>query len=122
VNFPFYIPWEKKLNFNSTLTLPPYLSYGFTGRNWWTNPVDNTQHHRLGELKRRGLLPRQVEDVLYLLKKKGNAAAHDNVGSLVDATLLLQSAFYLGKCLVDAYRLGGSEALVKFVLPTQRDT
>lgn len=34
-------------------------------------PVDNTQHHRLGELKRQGLLPRQVEDILYLLNKEG---------------------------------------------------
>lgn len=86
------------------------------------SPVDNTQHHRLGELKRRGLLPRQVEDILYLLKKKGNAAAHDNVGSLADATLLLQSAFHLGKWLVNTYGLGGSEAPVDFVLPVQRDT
>lgn len=39
------------------------------------SPVGNTQHHRLGELKRQGLLPRQVEDILYLLKKKENAAA-----------------------------------------------
>ena len=85
-------------------------------------PVDNTQHHRLGELKRQGLLPRQVEDILYLLKKKGNAAAHDNIGTLADATLLLQSAFHLGKWLVNTYGLGETTVPVEFVLPVQRDT
>lgn len=40
--------------------------------------ADNTQHRRLGELKRHGLLPRQVEDILHLIKQKGNAAAHQN--------------------------------------------
>jgi type I restriction enzyme R subunit len=34
-------------------------------------PVDNTQHHRLGELKRQGLLPRQVEDILIPAQEEG---------------------------------------------------
>lgn len=46
---------------------------------------ENTQHRRLAELKRQGLLPQQVEDILHLIKRKGNAAAHQNVGSQPDA-------------------------------------
>lgn len=33
--------------------------------------VENTQHRRLEEIKRQGLLPRQVENILQLLKRKG---------------------------------------------------
>jgi type I restriction enzyme R subunit len=69
-----------------------------------------------------GLLSRQVEDILYLLKKKGNAAAHDNVGLLADVILLLQSAFHLGKWLVRTYGVGAAVVPVEFMLPTQRDT
>ena len=85
-------------------------------------PTENTQHNRLGELKRQGLLPRQVQDILYLLKSKGNAAAHDNVGSLGDASLLLESAFHLGKWLLNTYATGVVQAPETFSLPTPRDT
>lgn len=75
-----------------------------------------------GELKCQGQLPRQVEDILYLLKKKGNAAAHDNVGSLADVIFLLQSAFHLGKWLVSTYGVDAAVVPVEFMLPAQRDT
>lgn len=81
---------------------------------------ENTQHRRLAELKRQGLLPQQVEDILHLIRRKGNAAAHQNVGSQPDAEVLLKAAYHLGKWLQDAY---GNQVSVPpaFVLPVQRD-
>lgn len=81
---------------------------------------ENTQHRRLAELKRQGLLPQQVEDILHLIKRKGNAAAHQNEGSQPDAEVLLKAAYHLGKWLQDAY---GNQVSVPpaFVLPVQRD-
>ena len=84
--------------------------------------ADNTQHRRLGELKRQGLLPRQVEDILHLIKQKGNAAAHQNAGNITDSAILLESAYHLGKWVVDAYGTVGKAAPPPFVMPQQRDT
>ncbi|AIZ63740.1 hypothetical protein PK28_08610 [Hymenobacter sp. DG25B] len=85
--------------------------------------VENTQHRRLEELKRQGILPRQVEDILHLIKRKGNVAAHQNTGTAEDAALLLESAYHLGKWLLDAY--GENllpEGILPFTLPQLRDT
>ncbi|WP_139921413.1 type I restriction-modification system endonuclease [Hymenobacter sp. DG01] len=84
--------------------------------------AENTQHRRLEELKYQGLLPRQVEDILQLLKRRGNKAAHENAGTLADASVLLESAYHLGKWLLDAY--GSTEAATPpaFELPEYRDT
>ncbi|WP_162549837.1 type I restriction-modification system endonuclease [Hymenobacter nivis] len=84
--------------------------------------VENTQHRRLEELKRQGLLPRQVEDILQLFKRKGNVAAHQNVGSFADATILLESAYHLGKWVADAYSAMGAANPPPFLLPEPRNT
>jgi type I restriction enzyme R subunit len=84
--------------------------------------VENTQHRRLEELKRQRLLPRQVEDILHLIKRKGNAAAHENTGSLTDAKTLLEAAYHLGKWLLDVYGVQDAPQPPAFVLPPQRDT
>ena len=85
--------------------------------------AENTQHRRLEELQRQRLLPKQVEDILHLLKRKGNVAAHQNVGTVEDAAMLLESAFHLGKWLIDAYGAAQVVGTVRpFELPIQRDT
>ena len=85
--------------------------------------VENTQHRRLEELKRQGLLPRQVEDMLHLLKRKGNVAAHENSGSFQDAAVLLESVFHLGKWLVDSYSVMHDPGVPPtFLVPTHRYT
>ena len=86
------------------------------------SPTENTQHRRLGELNRQGLLPQQVEDILHLIKRKGNAAAHENMGSLADAAVLLKSAHHLGKWLLTAYGTRGTAAVPEFVLPEPGST
>lgn len=46
----------------------------------------------LRALKLRGVLPRDVADFFYLLKRLGNAAAHENAGSASDALTALKTA------------------------------
>lgn len=85
-------------------------------------PSENTQHRRLGELNRQGLLPQQVADILHLIRSKGNLAAHENAGSLTDATVLLTAAYRLGRWLRTAYGAGGAATVPEFVLPEPGST
>ncbi len=48
-------------------------------------------------LSEEDIVPTVVKDMLFLLKKKGNAAVHDSKGSLKDAKEALESVFLIGK-------------------------
>lgn len=50
----------------------------------------------LRALKMRSLLPREISELLYQLKKAGNAAAHEDAGTRSEALAALKIAHYLG--------------------------
>ena len=66
-------------------------------------PKINSFHNRLKILEFEGILPEQVKDLLFLLKRKGNSAVHDNSGTLVDAKSELLSAFKISKWFYETY-------------------
>ena len=57
--------------------------------------VDNTHQARLKMLWQKGLLPRDINDIFYVLRKKRNEAVHDTCVYLRDGSSLLQSALRL---------------------------
>ncbi len=48
-------------------------------------PVDKTQANRVRVLKQNGLLPYEIDQILYTLRKARNKAAHDGYQSVDDA-------------------------------------
>ena len=66
-------------------------------------PRDNSFHNQLVMLTEEDILPTVVKDILFLLKKKGNTAVHDNKGSLKEAKEVLESVFWIGKWYYNTY-------------------
>ena len=52
-----------------------------------TPPNKNTAFKRIDMLSREGLLPREVVDILNLVRKARNKAAHEDWGTTEDATV-----------------------------------
>lgn len=65
--------------------------------------VDNTHAARIRILKREGLLPRKIDDVLYALRKTRNDAVHEGSDSIEDAKTLLRLAFSLSTWFMEVY-------------------
>ena len=80
--------------------------------------VDNTHANRIRLLKRAGLLPREIDDALYLLRKTRNSAVHDVADSLEDAQTLLSLAYQLATWFMEIYGDWGFIA-PSFTLPVQ---
>ena len=53
---------------------------------------DNTHSNRIRILKRAGLLPRDIDNTLYLLRKTRNSAVHTGTDSVEDAKTLVSLA------------------------------
>ncbi|WP_338874894.1 type I restriction-modification system endonuclease [Spirosoma sp. SC4-14] len=66
-------------------------------------PYDNSFHNRLVTLVDEKLLPFAIKDLLFLIKKKGNPAVHENLGSAADANQVLQAAFTVAKWFYETY-------------------
>lgn len=81
-------------------------------------PVPNTFHTRIKMLEEEHLLSTAVSDLFFLIKKKGNTAAHEGKGTFDDAKSCLYAAFQLAKWFCEVYSSDG-EALnqIKFILP-----
>ncbi len=58
-------------------------------------PVDKTQANRVRILKQNGLLPYEIDQILYTLRKARNKAAHDGYQSVDDAKTNTSLAFKL---------------------------
>lgn len=83
--------------------------------------VDNTHANRIRLLKRTGLLPREIDDTLYLLRKTRNSAVHTGADSAEDAETLLSLAYQLAVWFMETYGDWKFTAQ-EFVLPPEEHT
>ena len=51
--------------------------------------TENTHANRIRSLKKAGLLPQEIDNTLYLLRKTRNSAVHTGADSVDDAKMLL---------------------------------
>lgn len=88
-------------------------------------PDDNTFHNRLKILESQKLLPRVIQDLFFLIRKKGNLAVHDNVGTFAEAKQGLNAAFQIGKWFYETYANGNlnvASLLFQEPINTQAET
>lgn len=64
---------------------------------------DNTHANRIKILKNEGLLPKDIDDILYALRMARNKAAHDGYESTEQAKILVELAYKLGVWFMQAY-------------------
>ena len=65
--------------------------------------TDNTHANRIRLLKRAGLLPHDIDNTLYLLRKTRNSAVHTGADSVEDAKLLLSMTYNLAVWFMETY-------------------
>lgn len=65
--------------------------------------VDNTHANRIRLLKREGLIPKKIDDILYALRKTRNDAVHAGANSVEDAKTLLQMTHSLAIWFMEVY-------------------
>lgn len=80
--------------------------------------VDNTHSNRIRLLKRAGLLPRDIDNTLYLLRKTRNTAVHTGTDSVDDAKTLLSLMYNLAVWFMETYGDWGFIAPA-FVMPDE---
>lgn len=65
--------------------------------------VDNTHSNRIRLLKREGLIPKKIDDILYAIRKTRNNAVHSGEDSVDDAKILLQMTYNLSTWFMEVY-------------------
>ncbi len=81
---------------------------------------DNTHAHRIRLLKRAGLLPREIDNTLYLLRKTRNSAVHTGTDSVEESKTLLSMTYHLAVWFMKTY--GDWDFTVPgFVMPEQHE-
>lgn len=65
--------------------------------------ADNTHANRIKILKSEGLLPKEIDDILYSLRMSRNKAAHDGYESTEQAKILIEFAYRLGIWFIQTY-------------------
>lgn len=65
--------------------------------------IDNTHAHRISILKREGLLPANIDNILYTLRKSRNDAVHQGISSVQTAKTLLKMAYNLSIWFMEVY-------------------
>lgn len=65
--------------------------------------IDNTHANRIRLLKREGLLPKKIDDILFALRKTRNDAVHAGAGSVDDAKTLLSMTYNLAVWFMGVY-------------------
>ena len=78
--------------------------------------IDNTHSNRIRLLKREGLIPKKIDDILYALRKTRNDAVHGGADSVEDAKTLLQMTYNLSIWFMEVYGDWGYIA-TDFVMP-----
>ena len=78
--------------------------------------VDNTHANRIRILKRAGLLPHEIDNTLYMLRKTRNSAVHAGVDSVEEAKTLLSMTYNLAVWFMETYGDWGYIAS-DFVMP-----
>lgn len=85
-------------------------------------PEENSLHNRLKTLELEGILPDQVKDLLFVIKVKGNAAAHGNPCTDAEARHVLFAAFKISKWFYETYAEKPQDiSALKFSVPDYRD-
>ena len=82
--------------------------------------VDNTHANRIRILKRAGLLPHEIDNTLYVLRKTRNSAVHTGTDSVDEAKTLLSLTYNLAVWLMETYGDWGYIA-PEFVMPVETD-
>ncbi|MFI3176137.1 MAG: type I restriction-modification system endonuclease [Eubacteriales bacterium] len=82
---------------------------------------DNTHANRIKLLKREGMIPREIDDILYSLRKNRNDAIHANYDNVEQCKILLQMCFHLGSWFGEVY---GTDEMnfPNFVMPIEDKT
>ena len=80
--------------------------------------VDNTHANRIRLLKRAGLLPHEIDNTLYLLRKTRNSAVHAGADSVDEAKTLLSMTYNLAVWFMETYGDWGYIAS-DFVMPEE---
>ena len=80
--------------------------------------VDNTHANRIRLLKRAGLLPHEIDNTLYLLRKTRNSAVHTGADSVDEAKTLLSMTYNLAVWFMGTYGDWGYIA-PNFVMPEE---
>ena len=80
--------------------------------------VDNTHANRIRLLKRAGLLPHEIDNTLYLLRKTRNSAVHAGADSVDEAKTLLSMTYNLAVWFMETYGDWGYIA-PDFVMPEE---
>ena len=78
--------------------------------------TDNTHANRIRILKRAGLLPHEIDNTLYLLRKTRNSAVHAGADSVDEAKMLLSMTYNLAVWFMETYGDWGYIA-PDFVMP-----
>ena len=78
--------------------------------------IDNTHANRIRLLKREGLIPKKIDDILYALRKTRNDAVHAGADSVEDAKTLLSMTYNLAVWFMEVYGDWGYIA-PEFVMP-----
>jgi len=68
-----------------------------------TVPYNNTHANRIKELKRKGLLTQEIDDILYRLRKRRNEATHSLYSSEAEAEILMEHTHTLGIWFMQVY-------------------
>lgn len=80
--------------------------------------TDNTHANRIRLLKRAGLLPHEIDNALYVLRKTRNSAVHTGTDSVDEAKMLLSMAYSLAVWFMETY--GDWEYIAKdFIMPEE---
>lgn len=80
--------------------------------------TDNTHANRIRLLKREGLIPKKIDDILFALRKTRNSAVHNGTDSVDDAKTLLQMTYNLSTWFMEVYGDWGYIA-ADFIMPRQ---
>jgi len=79
-------------------------------------PEDNTHANRIKVLKSEGLIPKDIDDILYSLRTSRNKASHEGYESTEQAKILLKLTYSLGVWFMQTYGDWDFEP-EEFVLP-----
>ena len=66
-------------------------------------PEDDSQLNMIKILRREGLLPANIDSILYTIRKTRNRAVHDNLNSFQDAKTLLSLSYKLAVWFMEVY-------------------
>ena len=80
--------------------------------------VENTHANRIRILKRAGLLPHEIDNTLYVLRKTRNSAVHIGTDSVDEAKTLLSLTYNLAVWFMETYGDWGYIA-PEFVMPSE---